>query len=90
MKNHLCFPIHPLLAAGIVVGTLLVLLGSAYGITRAVSQDEIMGRVEVAGTSIGGLTQDEALTTLVALEETYVHRDANFTIDGSLVTLEAL
>ena len=88
MKNHLSFPIHPLLAAGIVLGTFLVLVGSAYGITRAVSQDEIMGRVEVAGTSIGGLTQDEALTTLVALEETYIHRDANFTIDGSLVTLE--
>lgn len=88
MKNHLFFPIHPLLAAVYVVGGLLVLTGSAYGITHAVSQDEIMGRVEVAGTSIGGLTEDEALTTLVALEDAYVNRDATFTIDGSLVKLE--
>ena len=88
MKNHLCFPIHPLLAAAYVVGGLLVLIGSAYGITRAVSQEEIIGRVEVAGTSIGGLTRDEALTTLVALEDAYVNRDATFTINGSRVILE--
>ena len=88
MKKHLFSRIHPLLAAVIVVAGVLAVLFGAYGVTRWVSSDEIMGRVEVSGTAIGGLTRDQALSALVAIEDEYLARQARFTIDGSPVSLD--
>ena len=46
-----------------------------------------MGRVEVASTPIGGLDTEQALTALVAVEETYLSRPAIFTVDGAVVNV---
>ena len=56
MTKHSFSRIHPLLAAVAIVGAFFVVLFGAYGITRAASQEQVMGRVEVAGTELGGLT----------------------------------
>lgn len=86
MKN-LFQRIHPLLAAVIFVGGIVVGFGAAYGITRWVSQGEVMGRVEVSGTQIGGLDRDQALSALVGVEDRHLSRDVMFTIEGKTVTL---
>ena len=46
-----------------------------------------MGRVEVAGTQIGGLDRERALIALVTVEEAYAARPASFIVDGSIVSL---
>ncbi|MDX1469271.1 MAG: VanW family protein [Acidimicrobiia bacterium] len=80
--------IHPLLASVIVVAALFVLLIAAYGLTRWASQDEVMGRVAVSGTPLGGLTRDQALSELVGVEDRHRNRTVTFTIEGALVTLQ--
>lgn len=87
MKKDFLFRIHPLLAAATVVAAVFVLLLSFYGLTRWVSQNEVMGRVEVGSVGLGGLTEDEARSELVAVEEHYLTRPARFTIDGQPVVL---
>jgi hypothetical protein len=47
-----------------------------------------MGRVEVAGTPIGGLDEEQALTSLVAVEDTYVNRPALFLLDRKVITIQ--
>ena len=79
--------IHPLVASLIVAGALFVLLIAAYGLTRWASDDEVMGRVEVSGTPLGGLTRDQALSELVAVEDRHLNRTATFTIEGEMVEL---
>jgi vancomycin resistance protein YoaR len=64
---------------------LLLLL---YGATRLASRGEIMGRVEVAGTPIGGLDVEQALTALVAVEDQYLGRPAVFNIESKFVSLD--
>ncbi|MEX1037462.1 MAG: VanW family protein, partial [Acidimicrobiia bacterium] len=59
----------------------------AYGATRFASRGEVMGRVEVAGTQLGGLDRDTALGTMVQVEEAFQTRTAVFTIEGATVQL---
>lgn len=87
MNQHASFRIHPLLAAVIAVAAFFVVLFAAYGLTRNVSQDQVMGHVEVVGTPIGGLSRDEALSAVLEVEDEYVARTAVFTIDGQSVRL---
>ncbi|MFV1961749.1 MAG: VanW family protein [Acidimicrobiia bacterium] len=87
MNKHLSFRIHPLLTAVIVVAGVFVMLFAAYGLTRNVYQNEVMGRVEVVGTPIGGLSQEEAVSAILAVEDEYRARTAAFTIDGKGVLL---
>lgn len=88
MKKQLSFPIHPLLAAVIVVGGLFGILLGAYGITRWASKGEVMGRVQVAEAELGGRTREEALDSIKALEIGRLARVASFVIDGNEVDLE--
>ena len=88
MNQHASFRIHPLLAAVIAVAAFFVVLFTAYGLTRNVSQEQVMGHVEVVGTPIGGLSQDEALSAVLGVEDQYVARTAVFTIDGQSVQLK--
>lgn len=88
MNNHSSFRIHPLLVAAIVVAGFFVMLIAAYAITRNVSEDEVMGRVEVAGTPIGGMSREEATSTVLGVEDLYSGRQATFSIEGSTVNLE--
>ena len=87
MKNHPFQRIHPLLAAVVVVAVVVVVLASAYGITRWASRGEVMGRVEVSGTEIGGLDRDQAISALFAVEDLHRDRKVTFTIEGDQVIL---
>ena len=88
MKSKPSFRIHPLLAAVIVAGGFFVLLFGMYGITRWTSSGEVIGRVEIAETDLGGKTRDEALNTVTALEIGRLTRVAHFNVDGTVVDLE--
>ena len=88
MNKHLLSRISPLVIAAFVVGAIAFLFLGAYGLTRVASRGEVMGRVEVAGTDLGGMNEDQALTTLVAVEEFYVNRPAIFTVEGKFVSLD--
>jgi len=88
MKDSFLFRIHPLLAAAIVVGGIFVVLFGLYGLTRAVSQDEVMGRVEVSGTEVGGQSRDQALNTMVAVEDESLAKTASFSLDGTPVHIQ--
>jgi hypothetical protein len=88
MKKQLSFPIHPLLAAVIVVGGLLTILLGAYGITRWASAGEVMGRVQVAEAQLGGRTEDQAHDSVRAIEIGRLARVARFAVDGDEVVLE--
>jgi vancomycin resistance protein YoaR len=88
MKKQLSFPIHPLLAAVVVVGGLFVILLSAYGITRWASAGEVMGRVQLAEAELGGRTEDQAHDSVKAIEIGRLARVARFVIDGNDVELE--
>src|SRR5918994_1431788 len=88
MKKQLSFPIHPLLAAVIVVGGLFVILLSAYGITRWASSGEVMGRVQLAEAELGGRTEDRAHDSVRALEIGRLARVSRFVVDGHDVELE--
>lgn len=88
MKKQLSFPIHPLLAAAIVVGALFVVLLGAYGLTRWTSAGEVMGRVQVAEMELGGRTEAEAYNALDAIEINRLSRLARFTVEGNEVELK--
>ena len=85
MKKQLSFPVHPLLAAAIVVGGLFLILFTAYGITRWVSADEVMGRVTVAEADLGGMIEDDALNRVRIIEISRLARVAHFMVDGKEV-----
>jgi vancomycin resistance protein YoaR len=89
MKKQLSFPIHPLLAAVIVVGALLSVLLGAYGITRWLSAGEVMGRVHIAELAVGGKTEAEVATALNTLEIGRLTRKATFVVEGNSVVVEA-
>jgi len=88
MKDSFLFRIHPLVAAAIIVGGFFVVVFGLYGLTRVASQDEVMGRVEVSGTEIGGQSRDQALSTMVAVEDEQVARTASFSLDGTPVHIQ--
>lgn len=85
MKDSLLLRIHPLLAASIVVGGIVTLLLTFYGLTRWMSSGEVMGRVEVSGTPFGGLSEDQALSTMVAVADMHFGRTVAFSLDGATV-----
>ena len=88
MKDSFLFRIHPFAAAAIVVGGFFAGLLGFYGVTRAASQDEIMGRVDVSGTAIGGQSKDQALSTMVAVEDEHLAKTASFFLDGKAVHIQ--
>ena len=88
MKDSFLFRLNPFVAAGIVVGGFFAVLFGLYGLTRYASQDEVMGRVEVSGTELGGQTQDQALTTMVGVEDVQLAKTASFSLEGSPVHIQ--
>ncbi|MGB7860732.1 MAG: VanW family protein [Acidimicrobiia bacterium] len=88
MKDSFLFRIHPLLAAAIVVGAIFVVLLGFYGMTRAFSRGEVMGRVEVSNTALGGLSEEQATGTMVAVEDEHEARTVVFTVDGTPVEVQ--
>ncbi|MCZ6630027.1 MAG: peptidoglycan binding domain-containing protein, partial [Actinobacteria bacterium] len=76
-----------MLTAVIVVAGFFVVLFAAYGLTRRVSQGEVMGRVDVVGAPIGGLSHEEAVSAILVVEDQYLARTAAFTIEGKAVHL---
>jgi vancomycin resistance protein YoaR len=88
MNKHLSTRNLSLSALAVAIGAVVMLLLVSYGITRYVSRGEIMGRVEVAGTQIGGLDEERALTALIVVEEEYLRRPAVFNIEGKFVSLD--
>lgn len=87
-RNHFLFRVHPLLAAATVVGACLVVLLALYGLTRWVSQGEVMGHVVVGDVPVGGMKESEAKAEIIGLEERLLARRATFSIAGSSVTLD--
>jgi vancomycin resistance protein YoaR len=77
-----------LLAAVLAVAALFAVLLAAYGITRSVSQDEVMGRVGVAEAEIGGLDRERAVEALLDVEDDRLRRQAAFVVDGEEVSLD--
>jgi hypothetical protein len=76
MKKHLSAVRTPLGALIVGAAGLVLLLLTAYGLTRLASRGEVMGRVEVSDTQIGGLDEEQALSALVGVEEEYLGRPA--------------
>lgn len=70
------------------VAAFFAVLVGTYGLTRSLSEGQVMGRVEVAGTAIGGLTREEAIGEIRALENRYLAREATYSIEGEQVTLD--
>lgn len=88
MKKQVSFPIHPLLAAVIVVGALFAMLLTAYGLTRWTSAGEVMGRVQLAEADLGGRTEAEADDAVRAIEARRLSRQARFSVDDNDVELQ--
>lgn len=88
MTKHLRPFNSSIYALVMAVGAVLLAVLGAYGLTRLLSQGEVMGRVEVAGTRIGGLDREQALTALVAVEDQLSSRPAILDIGGKLVSLQ--
>ena len=76
------FPAPWLLALGLVA---LVL--AAYGVSRSVSANRIIGSVQVEGIEFGGLTPEEAGEGLVDLEANLAESPITFTIGGDEVQI---
>lgn len=87
MYEHLSFRKSPKTASAILAAGVLALFLFAYGVTRLASRGEVMGRVEVAATQLGGLDRDTALGTMVQVEDSFVTRTAVFMIEGVTVQL---
>ena len=88
MKLHLPTRLSPWVASGLITAAILILVLGAYGLTRLMSRGEVLGHVEVAGAALGGQDHDEALTTLVGVEEMYANRPALFIVDDKFVSLQ--
>ena len=88
MNKHLSSRSTPLNALVVAIVAVLVLLFTSYGLTRLLSRGEVMGRVEVAGTPIGGLDEGQALSALLGVEDDFVSRPAVFNIEGKFVSMQ--
>lgn len=88
MNKHLSSRSTPLNALAVAIGAVLVLLFVSYGLTRLLSRGEVMGRVEVAGTPIGGLDEGQALSALLGVEDEFLSRPAVFNIEGKYVSIQ--
>lgn len=89
-RNHFLFRLHPLLAAVTIVGVVLALLLTLYGLNRWIAEGQVMGRVVVGDVEVGGLAESEVRAELAALEERLLTRPARFSIDGQPVTLDPM
>ena len=87
MNKHVSARTTTWVALAGVLGAIFALLLGLYGLTRILSRGEVMGRVEVASTPIGGLDTERALTALVAVEDVYFTRPAIFTLEGAVVNV---
>lgn len=76
------------LALAVLVGGVLAFVLGSYAITRMTSRDQVMGRVTVAGTPIGGLDVDSATAAILLVEERYVNRPAIFKVEGKIVSVD--
>jgi hypothetical protein len=88
MNRFLSWTRTPLGALTTGVAVLLLFVLSAYGLTRLASRGEVMGHVEVAGTEIGGLDEEQALSALLAVEQDYLARPGVFNIDGKFTSIQ--
>jgi vancomycin resistance protein YoaR len=88
MNRFLSWIRTPLGALTTGVAVLLLFVLSAYGLTRLASRGEVMGNVEVAGTQIGGLDEEQALSALLAVEQAYLARPGVFNIDGKFTSIQ--
>jgi vancomycin resistance protein YoaR len=88
MNKHLSSRSLSLNAFVVAIVAVLFLLLASYGMTRLVSRGEVMGRVEVAGTPIGGLDVERALNALVVVENEFLGRPAVFNIESKFVSLD--
>jgi vancomycin resistance protein YoaR len=88
MNKHLSSRSTPLNALVVAISAVLVFLFVAYGATRLLSRGEVMGRVEVAGTPIGGLDEGQALSALLGVEDEFLSRPAVFNIEGKFVSMQ--
>ena len=88
MNRYLSWIRTPLGALIMGVAGILLLILSAYGLTRLASRGEVMGRVEVADIQIGGLDEEQALSALLAVEDEYLARPAVFNVDGKFASIQ--
>jgi vancomycin resistance protein YoaR len=88
MNKHLVSRFEPWTLPALIAGIVVVLLLGIYGINRFMSAGEVIGRVEVAGTPIGGLDREQALSAMVAVDEEYVSRPAVFVVEKKLVSMQ--
>ncbi|REK20062.1 MAG: hypothetical protein DWQ40_06030 [Actinobacteria bacterium] len=87
MHEYFSFRKSPRTASAILLAGVVLLFVFAYGMTRLASRGEVMGRVEVADTQLGGLDRDTALGTMVQVEDSFTSRTAVFMIEGETVQL---
>ncbi len=87
MNQHVSTRLNIWVALALGLGATVTLLLGLYALTRVMSRGEVMGRVEVAGTPIGGMDPDQALTAMVAVEDVYVRRPAIFNLEGEVVSV---
>ena len=88
MKQLLSIRITPWTVAALIAGGLIALTLIAYGTTRLMSANEVMGRVTVAETDLGGLDRDQALTAMITVEDLYMSRPAVFTVERKVVSMQ--
>ena len=88
MNKHFASRLSLPVVVALIAGTAVFLVLATYGLTRLASSDEVMGRVEVASTPIGGLDEPQALTTLIPVEDRFTSRPAIFIIETKFVSLD--
>ncbi len=89
MNKDLFFRTHPLVASLLIVVATFAFLFAMFGLTRWASQGQVIGRVEVAGVPLGGLTEEEALTALLEIQQAHQSRRVTFALDGRALELLA-
>jgi vancomycin resistance protein YoaR len=88
MNKHFASRLSLPVVVAFIAGTAVFLVLAAYGLTRLASSGEVMGRVEVASTPIGGLDEPRALTTLIPVEDRFTSRPAIFIVESKFVSLD--
>lgn len=89
MKQHVQLRTHPMVASLIIVGATFGLLFATYGMTRWAAEGQVLGKVEVVGVPMGGLTVEEARTALLEIQLAHQSRHLDFQVEGQPVRLLA-
>lgn len=86
-RNPMSRPLRISLIAAAVPIVLLAWVSAVFAMDRASNEGEVLGRVEINGTPLGGLTTEQTRTVLLELEErlatepiTVQIRDTSFTL----------